>query len=143
MKKIKFLMLFLFFSIILTGCGKKSLSCSKEEDIDAGKMNENQVITFKNDKIYSYDALMTIELNDEYMDYKDVFVDSLESSMSEYKDKEGIKYNTTKKDNQVSITINGIYSQMDDDTKESLGISKNSSFNEIKQSLEEEGYTCN
>ena len=141
MKKTKFLAILLFITI-LTGCGDKTLSCTKEEDISAGKATETQVITFSNDKINLYEAEMTIELNDAYKEYADLLLNSLEEPFSKFKDKKGIEYKTSKKDNSISITLNGEYSQMDEDTKKSFGVAENYSFNEAKKSLENDGYTC-
>lgn len=141
MKKTKFLAIFLFMTI-LTGCGDKTLSCTKKEDMSAGKATEKQVITFSNDKINLYDAEMTIKLNDNYKDYADLLLKSLEEPFSEFKDKKGIEYKTSKKNNIISVTLSGKYSQMDEDTKKSLGIAENYSFDEAKKSLEDDGYTC-
>ena len=142
MKKGKLLGIFLFMAIILTGCGDKTLSCVKEEDIDFSKVNEKQVITFSNNKIKLYEAEMIIQLNDDTKDYADLLLSSLEEPFSDYKDKKGIEYKTNKKDNNISLTFSADYSKMDKETKKSLGISEDSSLEKTKKSLEDDGYTC-
>ena len=142
MKKNTILTVFLLTALLLTGCGNETLSCSKQEDNDAGKINEKQVITFSNDKIKLYEAEISVNLNDDYKDYADLLISSLEEPFKDYKDKKGIEYKTSKKDNRISLTFSAEYSKMDKETKESLGIDENSSLDNMKKSLKKDGYTC-
>lgn len=141
MKKLKLIMI-LSILFVLTGCSSQSLSCTKEEDTDYGKNSEKQEFSFNSNKIASYSAQMSIKLNEDYDDYADVLLDSLESPFKDYKDKDGIEYVTSKKDDVISIKFSGDYSKMDDETKDSLGIDKNASYDVIKKSLEDDGYNC-
>lgn len=141
MKKIKILAIFLLITI-MTGCGDKTLSCTKEEDMEAGVATEKQVITFSNDKINLYEAEMSIKLNDDYKEYADLLLNSLEEPFSDFKDKKGIEYKTSKDDNRISVLLSGEYNKMDEDTKKSLGIAENYSFDKTKESLENDGYSC-
>ena len=59
----------------------------------------------------------------------------------EYDDKNGIKYKTNQKDGTISVSISADYNKLDDETKNSLGI-KDSNYDEVKKTLEEDGYTC-
>lgn len=142
MKHIKALTLILFFSLPLTGCGKQTLKCSKSQDIDSGKAVENQTITFDNNKISTYEASFNLILNDEYIDYKETIFEGVESSLNDFEGKKGIEYDSSKKDDSITITIKGNYGNMDDDVKDSLGIPNNVSFKKTIDSLENEGYTC-
>ena len=142
MKTTKVIMIFLFSVFILTGCNNKQLSCTKKENIESGTATEKQIITFENNKINSYSAEMAIKLNDDYKDYADMLLDNLATPFKKYQNKDGVKYNISKKDNIISITFNGDYTKMDDNTKDSLGISEKASFDKIKTSLEKDGYTC-
>ena len=142
MKYIKVVILILVCSLTLTGCGKQTLKCSKNQDIDSGKAVESQIITFDGDKVSTYEASFNMSLNDEYKDYEDTIFESLESSFKDFKEKKGIEYNSSKKDGNITITIKGNYSNMDDDVKDSLGIPNNISFKKTLDLLENEGYTC-
>lgn len=142
MKKTKLLAIFFAFGLLLTGCDSKSLSCTKEEEIDAGKTKEVQLITFDNNKIKSYEATMSISLKDEYKDYADTLLKSLEEPFKDYTKEDGLEYNTTVDNNNISVTVSGNYNKMSDDVKQSLGISGNSSFDKVKASLEDDGYSC-
>ena len=141
MKKIKLIMI-LSIIFVLTGCSSQSLSCTKEEKTDYGQNSEKQDFSFSNNKIKSYSAEMSIKLNDDYNDYADVLLESLESPFKEYKDKDGIKYETSKKGDIISIKFSGDYDKMDEETKDSLGIDKKASYEEVKKSLEDDDYTC-
>lgn len=142
MKKFKFVIMFIFTTILLTGCGKETLRCSKKENTDYGKTNEQQTFTFNNGKIESYEATMSIELNDDYDDYGEVLLGSLEEPFKDYKDDKGIEYEASIEDNIISLKFKGDYNKMDDDTKNGLGISEKTSLDSVKNSLEKEDYTC-
>lgn len=143
MKKFKVFGVFLFCTFLLTGCGKATLKCSKSEDTESGKLTEKQTFTFNNNKISNYKLEMTLNLKDDYKDYDDMFLNSLEEPLEEYKNKKGIEYETNKDNGKVSVVIQSNYSKMDSDTKKSLGISENSSLDETRKALEDEGYSCN
>lgn len=142
MNKTKFMAIFLFSILLLTGCDSKKLSCTKEDDMDSGKATEKQSFTFENNKMSLYEAEMVITLNEDYKDYADLLLESLESPFEEFKDKNGITYKTSKKDDKISINISAEYNKIDEDTKKSLGILENPSFDKTKKSLEDEGYKC-
>ncbi len=141
MKKFKFIIIFSII-FVLTGCSSQSLSCTKTEDTDYGKISESQSFSFSNNKITLYSAEMSIKLNDDFNDYADVLLESLEEPFKDYKNKDGIEYETSKKDDVISIKFSGDYDKMDDETKDSLGIDKKSSYDEVKKSLEDDDYTC-
>ncbi len=142
MKKTKLLAIFFVFGLLLTGCDSKSLSCTKEEEIEAGKTKEVQLITFNNNKIKSYEATMSVTLKDEYKDYADTLVKSLEKPFKDYTKKDGLEYKTKVDNNIISVTLSGKYDKMSDDVKHSLGIYDNFSFDKVKSSLEDDGYNC-
>ena len=142
MRNTKFIAIFLFSIILLTGCESKELSCTKEETADSGKVNEKQVFIFKNNTISTYDAEMVINLNDDFKDYADLLLESLESPFEEFKDKKGITYKTSKNDNKISVSISADYDKIYEDTKKSLGIFENPSFEKTKKTLEDDGYKC-
>ncbi len=142
MKKTKLLAIFFIFGLLLTGCDSKSLSCTKEEEIDAGKTKEVQLINFDNNKIKSYEATMSIALTNEYKDYADTLLESLEEPFKDFNEEDGIEYKTKVDGNNISVTVSGDYNKMSDDAKQSLGIADNASFDAVKESLENDGYSC-
>lgn len=142
MKKTKLFIMFFILGVLMTGCDSKSLSCTKEEEIDAGKTKEVQLITFDNNKIKSYEATMSVALKDEYKDYADTLLQSLEEPFNDFSKDDGLKYKTSTDDNNISVTVSGDYNKMSEDVKQSLGISVNPSFDNVKSSLEDDGYNC-
>ena len=74
MKKFKFIIIFSII-FVLTGCSSQSLSCTKTEDTDYGKISESQNFSFSNNKITLYSAEMSIKLNDDFNDYTYVDID--------------------------------------------------------------------
>ena len=46
-----------------------------------------------------------------------------------------------KKNGTISVSISADYNKLDDETKNSLGI-KDSNYDEVKKTLEDDGYTC-
>ena len=140
--KTKFLAIFLFSTILLTGCKSKTKKSTKNEDMTAGKATESQTITFNNNKVSSYDAEISVTLNDNYENYAELLLNSLEEPFKDFKDEKGIKYKANQKDNKISITFSGKYSDMSEETQKKLGISGNPSLKEIKKELEDDGYTC-
>ena len=140
MNKTKLMAIFLF-SILLCGCSEKSLGCTKVEDNDSGKMTEEQYFDFSGNNIKTYKANMSIKLNDDFDDYADMLLEKLKEPFKEYDDKNGIKYKTNQKDGTISVSISADYNKLDDETKNRLGI-KDSNYDEVKKTLEEDGYTC-
>ena len=141
MKCARFITIVLF-GILFSGCGSKKLRCTKVEESEFGRANEKQMFIFENNKISSYEAKMVINLNDDYNDYADLLLESLESPFEEFKDKNGITYNTSKGNDKISIKIKANYNKLDEESRKSLGINDNPSFNKIKKSLEDDGYKC-
>lgn len=142
MKKTKLMAIFFILGLLLTGCDSQSLKCVKESDIDAGKTKEVQSINFNNNKIKEYKATMAIELKDEYKDYANTLLEGLEAPFKSYTKEDGLEYKTSVNEGNISVTVSGNYSKMSDDVKQSLGISDNFTFNKVKESLENDGYSC-
>ena len=99
-------------------------------------------INLDNNKIKSYEATMSVTLKDEYKDYADTLVKSLEKPFKDYTKKDGLEYKTKVDNNIISVTLSGKYDKMSDDVKHSLGIYDNFSFDKVKSSLEDDGYNC-
>ena len=140
--KTKFWVIFLFSTILLTGCKSKTLNCTKNEEMTAGKATEKQIITFNNNKISLYEAEISVTLNDDYENYAELLLKSLEDPFKNFKDEKGIKYKASQKDNKIYVTFSGKYSEMSKDVQKQLGISDNYSLKEIKKELEDDGYIC-
>ncbi len=131
---------------ILTGCGgTETLSCTKEDEAATGKTVTTMDATFEGNKTTKVDMNITMELKDQYKDYKDQMVTALENQFATYKDQEGVEIKTSSKDSKVSVDLKVDTTKMkDSDAKSLLGFGTDSkqSKEDAKKSLEDEGYTC-
>lgn len=134
----------LLFLLFFCGCSNKSgLKCSISNDVD---LYNNSVSIILDDS--------SIKINEEFVikdDFKELLdvntlFESIFNSFSSL-DKSGIKIDSNKKDNSFIIDINIDKVIIDDSAKESItnlfGIDVDKSINEIKSSLEKNGYICN
>lgn len=134
----------LLFLLFICGCSNKSgLKCSISNDVD---LYNNSVSIILDDS--------SIKINEEFVikdDFKELLdvntlFDSIFNSFSSL-DKSGIKIDSNKKDNSFIIDINIDKVIIDDSAKENItnlfGIDVDKSINEIKSSLEKNGYICN
>jgi len=144
----KFLILgsLVVMTAVLTGCGgTETLSCTKEDDAATGKTITKMDATFEGNKTTNVDMTVTMELKDQYKDYKDQMVKALETQFASYQDKDGVEVKTDSKDSQVSVNVKVDTTKMKDSDAQSLfGFSTKSkqSKDDAKKSLENEGYTC-
>ena len=127
---------------MLTGCGKRTLSCSKTSKLEAGQVTEKQSIIFQNNIPDEYTSSFEFKINDNFKDFEKGLFESLESSFKKYDDMEGIDYNVKKDGDKFLVTIKCEYDKISGKVKDSLGFSKNATFTKVLESLETDGYSC-
>lgn len=146
MKKVLVLGSLFLGTAILTGCGgAETLSCTKEDEAATGKTITTMDATFEGNKTTKVDMNVTMELKDQYKDYKEQMVKALETQFASYQDKDGVEVKTDSKDSSVSVNVKVDTTKMKDaDAKSLFGFSTKSkqSKADAKKSLEDEGYTC-
>ncbi|MBO5375662.1 MAG: hypothetical protein J6A52_02295 [Bacilli bacterium] len=120
-------------ALLLTGCGGNKLTCTNTEEQDGfGKSTEKIVFNYDKDgkKIESLDMEMSIELeSDEMIDMYKGFLDQMcedEDAPSDCKVKTSGK--------KLTLTASGKAEDMD--------YEEGTSMEEVREELEEEGYTC-
>lgn len=126
-------------ALLLTGCGGKTLKCTRTEEESGMKMSEEIVAKFKEDKISSIVLNAEIEVPDDMKELMDAFKSSLEEEFKgdNYKDAK-VKIET--KDNRIIAKVEMDATKL---TKEQLeDINLKDTFEEAKKSLEEQGYSC-
>ncbi len=116
--------------ISLTGCGNsntKTLNCSVTNYQDGGSKTSDLEVEIKNGEVKDMTLTLNIELTKNQQSYKQAMIDQIRQ-----------------KTNQVYSTKNGIKAIFDMNSSyfNTLGISKDVSYSEIKQVLELQGYTC-
>ena len=60
----------------------------------------------------------------------------------QYQNKEGIKLNTSRNNNIVTLNIDIQFSELTEELKRGLGISSKSTYQDAKKSLESSGFVC-
>lgn len=145
MKKI-YLILFLIISIfMISSCGKNSenvLECSFDSNIDL--YNNSTIIKLNNSKLL---INQKFTIKNEYKDLLNIetLFDSIYSSYSSLLDK-GIEIKSNKNNLSFDIKMNIDISKIDNEAKNNIinyfNIDVNKNMNEIKKSLEIDGYIC-
>lgn len=128
----------------ITGCGdSKTLKCVKTETDDGLKMKQTIEAVFKKDSVTKMTMTNDIEVSDEYAAFLDVFKSSLKEEFSEFENKTGVTVDMKTKGNVLSAVITADLTKMDEKTKEDLDMVDNEqNYDDIKKSMQEEGYTC-
>ena len=135
--------------LFMTGCGgEKTLTCTNSEEDSGIKMNQEVIMTFKDDKI-SY-VKMSIDneaTDDTIIDNWDMFVSMLDSQFEET-DKDGVKLST---DNNADKHIYNVSLEIDvekasDDALSEYGLDgiadANATYEDTKKDAEADGFTC-
>ena len=135
--------------LFITGCGnQKTLTCSMSEEDDGLSMNQELNVVYEEDKIanvrMSMDAKIT---DDQYQEYWDMFVSTMESQYEE-KNADGIKVSTKSNDDNYTfnITLDVDLEKASADDLATYDLEdladETATYEELKEQLEESGYTC-
>ncbi len=135
--------------LFITGCGnQKTLTCSMSEEDDGLSMNQELNVVYEEDKIanvrMSIDAKIT---DDQYQEYWDMFVSMMESQYEE-KNADGIKVSTKSNDDNYTfnITLDVDLEKASADDLATYDLEdladETATYEELKEQLEESGYTC-
>lgn len=144
MKKSLFLVVPVVMIGLLTGCGKeKVLECDLKETQNGMQMSQNLKATFKGNEVKDITMKMDVVLEEKYKSYSDMFVSSIDSQFTKYKNKKGLTYKTEKSDDGVVVNIYADLDKMSKEDKEELDlVDTTGSYDKTKEELEKEGYTC-
>ena len=120
--------------LFFTGCGSKSLSCTRENNYsDEMIMNQDLTVSFKKDKVNKLSMNMDVKLGESYDSFKDSLIESVESEFSKYSDQSGINYKTNKNN----------FNKLSDEARKNLDIvNYENSYDSVKFELEDAGYSC-
>ncbi len=131
--------------LTLTGCGGgKTLTCTMENSEDGMSQITEMRVSFKNDTATSFKTTSTFEMGEEYSGYLDEFEDYLKDSMTSEFEDAGVDIDFQRDGNKFILTMGADFSEMTDEEKADLGFdeSDDNSYDTIKSSLEDSGYTC-
>lgn len=144
MRKYAVIPLLLMVCIGLTGCGSKTLSCTKEDNSNEDlKMTNKIEAKFSKDKITKMVTVVEVKADGIYKKHVDSLKKSLEEQFTDVKDKKGVTFKTDVKDNTISLRLDVNVKEMDADSLEELNIMETTQkYEDAKKSLEKDGYTC-
>lgn len=121
--------------VFVLGGKEKTMICTNTQSSYGMVMEMEAKMNFKKDKIQSVDALITVDLGS-YSSYKDTFIESFEEEYSDYEN-DGVDVNITSDDSKIYINMKASQSNYD-----AVGLATSESYNEVKEELEEQGFTC-
>lgn len=128
--------------LIVTGCKEKQLICNMEQIKSENIISYEINAYFKKDKVDKLHLEINTNLADKYVEYSHLLEQELLESYVQYQNKEGIKFNTSRNNNIVTLDIEIEFSELTEELKKGLGISSKSSYKDAKKSLESSGFVC-
>lgn len=137
MKKV---LLGLCCTLVLTGCGGKTLTCTMSEKENGMEMKQKVALTFKDDKNVKGKMEVSIKIGDEGKEYLDLMKGMLDAAFEEYEEA-GLKVDSKSKKNSLTISVKYDVDKLTDELKKDLDYS-DTTYEETKKQLEDEGYTC-
>lgn len=135
----------LLCTLFLTGCGEKTLICTKNEDLGLANSSLEVKAIFEKEgsKITKLSFNQKAEVADEYADrmdeINDYFVKYFKEYFGDVEKKLNLKYSI--QGNSVAMTGGINASDLNEGEWEEL-FGDITSYEETKEQLEEEGYTC-
>lgn len=128
--RIFMVILLVIILVSLTGCGNsntKTLKCSATSSQEGRKTMSNLEVKIKNDEVKDMKLTLNIELPEDEQSYKQAMINQMRQ-----------------KTNQVYITNEGIKAifGMNSSYFDTLGVTTDASYSELKQVLELQGYSC-
>ncbi len=134
MKKGRLLLLSLVLITVMTGCGKKELSCVMTQVEEGVETKNNINVTLKNDKIDSMKVTGDITILEEYNEQKEELINTLRGTYN------SLGYEVNDTDNGLKVSMDA-----DIDYLRSLvlfDLGEKVSYDEVKEALESIGYIC-
>lgn len=145
MKK-NFVVLLVLSVILISGCGvkKETLTCTSVDETVAETKSTNEIkVDFEGKNIVKLAMNIDVEVIEKYKDYVNVFKEKMEEQFASFEDQTGMTVDVSEKDNKVLVRLNADYKNMDSKTKKELGIvNEGANLEDVKKSLEDEGFTC-
>lgn len=147
MKKVILGFLAIVLMISLTGCGNKKITCTNE----SGSSKEEAIIEYKDTSIKKLTYTVKEKSDSEYLDQ---LIEATKEYVDTYNKVNGMTMSVSKENNEYlvlkmiydfnKIDINQAKSVLGDDydEHEDLFETKNKKLDDVKKSLEDEGYTC-
>ena len=129
--------------LLLTGCGgTQTLVCTQTQEEDGMTMTTEMNVAFQNDEASEFTMTADMKVDDTYIDYMDQFESIMKESFSTFEE-DGMDVTIESKDTTITATVSANFNEMTEDEKEQIGFtSSDNSYDDVKQSLEDSGFTC-
>lgn len=141
MKKFLMFLACVVVAFILTGCSSDTLTCSISDSEDGVDTSSTINVDFDNDKVSAFSMEMNVTLSDEYSSYLDTYKSLYESSFESFEEYGG-DVNITTDDNSLKVELSLDVDKLSEEEKEDMGFNDDTR-DSIKESFEDDGYTCN
>ena len=118
--------------------GSKKLTCTIEESTMGINMKQELKFQFKRNSVNKVDGKMIVDYGDK-AEYKEIFEETLKEELEDFKE-DGITSEIKSNDTSMTLT----FKAEKDKLKDALGMYEDdgSSYDEVKEYYEDEGYTC-
>lgn len=144
MKKIMYGVTLIAIALLLSGCGTKTLTCTKETTSSAYTTTEKMTIIFENDSVVNKMHIsLSMKVADSYQNYMSTIESSIKSAYAQYDDEDGITVDTTVDGTTVKVEMDVVPSELSDDAKTNLDMDNfTGSYSKTKEYMGNEGYSC-
>lgn len=136
----KYLVVLVAMLLVVTGCGGKKLTCTLDET------DQKSTVAMEFDKdnvVTNIKMTVSVPLEKELTAEEKEYMESYMGLMCAAFDYEGVTCKAETGSKSVDVVINMDMKKMDDATKDEMGYSKEeATYDAMKKSLEESGYTC-
>lgn len=112
----------------------ETVTCSMTQEESNVTMDQDIILYFKSNSLKSADIVINAVLDDDYLDFLDTFVDTLEEEFDDFEYGSNVKVKKTSKGAKVT------YSMDEDDFEDQYGLATTKSA--IVSELEDAGYDC-
>ena len=140
MKKVVLSVLLMMF--ILTGCGKKmeTVNCKINKETTGVTINGDLIVKIDGNKFDSIKLVMDAVIGDDYLSFKEQFIDAFEAQFKDFDKNYGVKPVIKETSKGAQITISMTSSQ----AKEFYGSENNKEVTkeEVINTFTKQGYTC-
>lgn len=146
MKKFLFYTTILLLTILLTGCGKKSVECFGDVTQEELTSKIKVVGNFDKDKLVKQKIEMEFDLTN-YLQYADIdsYYDGFKTQYDEFNEYDGISTKVEKVESSIIVTVEMDLEKIDEKTYKELDLGSGSveiSSKKFQSELEDMNLTC-
>jgi len=142
MKRIMFGITTIICLGILTGCSNKKLECTTTGTDIGKKVITNTEVSFKSGKVSRVKRKIEMNFEEIYTESLEAIFVPLKEEYDKLNEQEGMKVNLVKGDNTITIDLDMDVKKYAKNGNEDDVVDISLSRDDMKKSLESDGYTC-